>query len=575
MSIFSNLNIAIGKTINTVDTIADLRNYKPRNIIDGDTVIVSAGTTLGDANGGAFVWAEGATAFDDATDAIKPVFAVGSGRWMRAFGGRGPIGDKGDTGGRGPIGDKGDTGAQGAGLADVIAPGGSALVGFTQTGGQPSTVQTALSAFAVPNQYAIAGETGDSAKLQRLFNSGKKLIYIPEGIYLITEPVIIPSFVTVICSAATQFNAGADGLSMFKTEILTPGVTWKSGVFFGNGFDNVIAMDLSNFRALGAEITSITVAEVECGIYLRTLCWDLSIRNFYCQNVGDGIVLENGSNAVTIDHPSLNGFRKSGIHVKPGTGDLPNVGNNIIGGYAQYGPVGILDQAYSTMINGTYFELCDEADIKLDGAQMPNIQRSYHSSVLGVVCVKGRNTDGARIDNVVLQGDRTGGLFDFDNTNTYCRATTARTAVTNTNTGITAGLRINYRGNGTLEPGDTIFEDTFKTDVVVGPSPGNYFRRASANGYDDVGVGPGAVINVEQSPRIFYQAVQGGETFTFVNMREGQTVELCFKSVAALTSQITLGGKLLDSTGSGIDTCKVVTIRLVQGSYFIIEGNWL
>lgn len=86
MTSFSSINAKIGKTIDTIADLASLRAYRPARIVDGDTVLVTSGATLGDQEGGAFVWVEDSTAPDDGQQTIRPGHAIGQGRWVKMFG---------------------------------------------------------------------------------------------------------------------------------------------------------------------------------------------------------------------------------------------------------------------------------------------------------------------------------------------------------------------------------------------------------------------------------------------------------------------------------------------------------
>lgn len=85
MSSFLNFGVSVGKLINTISNIAGLRSYQPRDLKDGDTVIVSSANTVGDFGGGIYVWSSKNNIADDGVNYIKPVFAFTVGRWVRNF----------------------------------------------------------------------------------------------------------------------------------------------------------------------------------------------------------------------------------------------------------------------------------------------------------------------------------------------------------------------------------------------------------------------------------------------------------------------------------------------------------
>lgn len=112
MAAFSSVNTNIGKYIDIVDTIPALRAYNPTCISNGDAVLVSAGVTLGDSAGNAYVWVESSTKDDDGLLTIKPFMPLESGRWIKMFGQgpRGFQGERGFQGIQGVQGFKGDPG---------------------------------------------------------------------------------------------------------------------------------------------------------------------------------------------------------------------------------------------------------------------------------------------------------------------------------------------------------------------------------------------------------------------------------------------------------------------------------
>ncbi len=111
MSIYTSINTSLGKYLNTVGNINDLRALKLRNLRDGDSIMVSASTALGDLLGGIYIWSEKSLTADDGLSIIRPSNTIGAGRWIRSIA-------------------SGLPGAPGQGLADVIAPNGSGLVGY-------------------------------------------------------------------------------------------------------------------------------------------------------------------------------------------------------------------------------------------------------------------------------------------------------------------------------------------------------------------------------------------------------------------------------------------------------------
>jgi hypothetical protein len=523
-----------------VASLTDLRAIPSFSAYDGAAYLV--------AGSGLFTFDPSSLAADDGSSTIKPngITPQQAGRWVLSGGG---IVD---------------------GFRAMLATAsGSGLVGFTPA----ATSAQHLAAYATPVDF---GGADDTARLRAMLSSGKKLIMIPEGDYLITSTITIPAETKIIACAGALFRAGTPNLTMFITGDSTFGTQWQGGKFFANGLGGVIFFDLTGFRH-AAEIAHTWMEGCSVGIYARSLCWDTAFRSNFMTSVVDGFVIGEGSNAVTIDHPGISGFTSTGITILPGTGPLPTVGHNILGGYVQGGPVGVLDKGRSTSIDGTYFEECTDADISWSGAIMPIIQRSYHSSTGGRVCLQGRGTAGGQANNIVLQGDRSVGLFDFDTSNTYCRAEISRTATDNLMIGTVDGIHIARRLGGAQEPGDIGWDGTERVYVVQGTGPGNYIMRTVANGFDDVAVGAGLEINALRKEGMFYQLVTGGEAFTFTNLRDGQTVTLLIKAGAASPAGVTVAGTALDMTGVAEGKRKVVHATLIgadSNTVWIDESPW-
>lgn len=432
--------------------------------------------------------------------------------------------------------------------------------------------------FAIPEMFRQRDAVDHTTMFRALFASGRKLIFIPEGTYAIGGNISIPSNATVVASTGARFVAARGNISILTSAEVTTGTRWSGGIFEGNSYPGVIAFDLVGFRAEGAAIECCAGNDLSVMLNLQALCWDLSLRNIYCQASTRAIFLGEGCNAVTIDHPSINTFDEVGITVATGSRSLPNAGNNIVGGYVQGGPIGVLDQARSTSIDGTYFETCSTADVSLDGAIMPIIQRSYHSAVDGVVCVKARNVEGAQVDNVTLHGMRTQGIFDFDSSNSYCRGSIGRTAGLNTGLGDVTGLKLDRSLTGTMEPGDTGFSSAhLRPYVVTGPDSGSLIQRSYANGYEDIAIGAGEAINCLRRESVFYQVVDGGEDFTFSNLADGQSVTLMLKFTGSGVGPIKVAGVMLDDSGRANGKRKIVRCIMNArdaNAIWVDEGPW-
>jgi hypothetical protein len=119
LAIFSSVNARLGKYIDTVDNVVELRRYSTDCLKSGDAVLLKSKVTLGDSGGAAMIWSPSATNTDDGTIYIKPDDAT-TGRWVKAFG-QGAPGPKGDSllGPKGDAGDRGDVGRPGGNIMAV------------------------------------------------------------------------------------------------------------------------------------------------------------------------------------------------------------------------------------------------------------------------------------------------------------------------------------------------------------------------------------------------------------------------------------------------------------------------
>lgn len=187
MSTFSSINVGLSKAIDTVNNISALRRFPVDRLRDGDAVITLGGSVLGDGLGGTYVWVEKSTAADDGKRTIKPDVKIGIGRWVLAIGG-----------------EKGEKGDPGEGIEDVMAPNGSALVGFKNSNADPlggnvstgfitRTVESKLKDFISILDYGVSEQNADnSVQLQAAVDDARRLavsyavpprIVVPAGIY--------------------------------------------------------------------------------------------------------------------------------------------------------------------------------------------------------------------------------------------------------------------------------------------------------------------------------------------------------------------------------------------------------
>lgn len=448
-------------------------------------------------------------------------------------------------------------------VSDLATPNGTNRVGFShdETYAQGTIGlhgQALVSPKDAPFNAKGNGAADDTAAFLSLFSVPGRNIIIPPGQYVISGDITLPSYTSVMCSPGAEFICGENNLKLFKTTSNTFGTRWEGGHAIGSGQTGCNMFDLVGFRGRGAGIYGASCADMNVGVYFRQLCWDTVLRDFFAENVTDGVVvgIGGGNNALMIDHLSVNGFTSSGITILEGDGgSLPNVNNQLRGGYIQGGPVGVLEAgAYGTSISHVYFENCADADIALNGSWFPLLFNTYHSSPLGAKAIKGGGAMGARIYHPLLIGDRSFGMFDFDTSNVDCVCTmTAETGGLNFATGVTDGLYINTGTGGSIHQGQIRVDPSlsYLPRVVIGPDVSSIHQRLMANGYDQIVVGPGNSINAQRAEGSAYMFVDAATGDISVNNLAGGTVRQTFSLFlkwAGAAGTVSVNGVNLDMT---------------------------
>lgn len=164
MAAFGSANITVGNFITTLRNITALRNYPIREVGNGDVIAVASANTLGDGNGGVYIWSEGNLTADDGQLYIRPsAVSNRSGRWILAIGRgiQGVQGIQGNRGDQGVQGVQGNVGPAGYDYAISFVTVGSAYIptdvavtlaqGNAQIG--TGTITFAKSTAAAPNTF--------------------------------------------------------------------------------------------------------------------------------------------------------------------------------------------------------------------------------------------------------------------------------------------------------------------------------------------------------------------------------------------------------------------------------------
>lgn len=240
----------------------------------------------------------------------------------------------------------------------------------------------------------------------------------------------------IFYAGANSMTFFTSGTSWFSSQLITP---W----FNGNGKTGVVGLDLTNFRGEGAGIVRPTFKSMANGIIYRSGSYGTVLDSPYMTSVNAPIQVVSNNSTLMIRSPQIDTFTTIGIDVQ--TGSTHNIGVMVLGGYVQNGATGISVADIGTIVQGTYFEACTTADVSLVSGS--SYFRGYATQHFGsgVVAYKGRSADGAIIrDPCMGNGNRSTGLFDFDSSNTNCRAElTYESANINAPLGTTTGVNLN------------------------------------------------------------------------------------------------------------------------------------
>lgn len=265
---------------------------------------------------------------------------------------------------------------------------------------------------------------GNGAKINTALASGAGYIWVPDGVYIIDQDLIVPDNITIQFSGGAVFKADVNGRTFFKsTTHAYFSQIWNANLN-GNGKTGVTGFDMTNFR-IKAGLFNCVVNSMDIGLILRGGTFGVDIVNFASLIVPRPIqVLANSSNMV-IDSPSLDNEAVSGgngtgvgIDIRAGAGT--NLGVRIIGGYVQGFDIGLLDAGIGTKATDTYFETCGTADISATAARACAYSGIQHFGPVGALAYKLRTCDAVTIFNPTMGSGARPFLYDVDATNTNC-----------------------------------------------------------------------------------------------------------------------------------------------------------
>jgi hypothetical protein len=293
------------------------------------------------------------------------------------------------------------------------------------TGAVSRSVQSKLRDVVSVRDFGAVGDgvADDTAAIQAAITASPDAeVVFPSGTYKVVSAISLNGFGGIIrfSGNGSKIIAGANNIKIFESTTQAYGCRIIDAFIDGNGRTGVTGFDLTRLQLRGASLVRPTIINCEYGIYLRSLCWGLTIDAPETDTVSYPITLVEGCNAITINHPSIDHFGVVGIWIKTG-GAYPNVGNIVLNGYIQNGTEGIVDQGYQTQVIGTYFEGNSAADIalKTDSSYFYSCATNHTAS--GARGYRAELADSAMIVHPFMSsGARSIGLFDFEASCTNC-----------------------------------------------------------------------------------------------------------------------------------------------------------
>jgi hypothetical protein len=293
------------------------------------------------------------------------------------------------------------------------------------------TVQAKLRETVSVKDFGAVGDgvTDDTAAIQAAIDENNGCtIYFPNGTYAVGSTINIDSCACYFVFERAIIKPIANGFTIFKATVDAYGIKFIDLIVRGAGTTGVTVFDVFRMVRQGAGIIRCDIDSVETGIFLNGLCYGIDIDAPNIFNVDNPIIVKAAAGAVKINHPIIDMNGKAGVGIDifeailPIVGAIQNVGTQIIGGACEGGTIGIRDASVNTQVIGTYFERNTDADISLvNGSKMFGGTYTSHTSSVGTVAIKARNTDAAQIYHPFMSNaGRSTGLFDFDATNTNC-----------------------------------------------------------------------------------------------------------------------------------------------------------
>jgi hypothetical protein len=327
------------------------------------------------------------------------------------------------------------------------------------TGAVATNVQAKLRQYVSVMDFGATGNgtTNDTAAIQAAITAcaGKNQLFFPDGDYLVTSSLTVPSTSYLEGAPGATILAGANSLTVFTTSGFTTGISFNSLAVQGNGKTGVTAFNLSNVQ-FHSQLDNINVFECAKGIVLDAVCIGIAIKNPTIFKTANAIEIKGNSNANTVTTPNIDNAVVTAGGTGTGTGIYILGGTNqVYGGFVQGFEFGVYDEGQYTGLDGVYFETCTNSAVFSNSAVACTYKNvfyfGYNAVASACYAFSGANCSGITVlYPSMVQGNSTGGVYYYVNGNTNCtEASIANNGTSNTNFGTPS--QISPIGNATSQ----------------------------------------------------------------------------------------------------------------------------
>lgn len=436
------------------------------------------------------------------------------------------------------------------------------------------------------------GVTDDTVALQSAINSSPRVnVYFPAGKTFLVSSLVVGAMygsstqIKIIGYGAT-IKAKTNNSTILRLGSATAilGGSKVEGLEFDlRNVSGCTAIKCYNYRN-GSSLESlilrggVALTNNNIGVHFEELNWYTGMELVSCYGFAKGFWLGSSSNTVNLLSCAADGC-DIGVHIQRGT--YVTVGVSITNGYYQGCRIGVWDErGWHTSINNAYFESNTEIDVWYDRTMFTHHISSAHL-VDSATCIgiKGNGCEGATITGAGFHNSRLR-EYDWDASNTYCRATPIRTEFFGINLGVTTGLKMYNNWNGTRQIGDIGVLPASGSGKLVGSmGTGTVDQRTVyiGNGFDAVRVDSSASpIRVSDGVRVHYISINANVALTVSGTPiSGQSLLLCMRSDNP-NLVVTFAGKPIQwftSGGTKNAVCEVVYIG--EGlNQWMIGATW-